>query len=290
MRGRLGADRDRRDSARGVSGFPALFASAPLLGRRVHGVPARRADRDRRVRRADGRARETSRCSRSAFRYRGSSARSPPASRSITSAFAPRSALFARGSAESRSRCSRIGASSFPRGHRDVGHGAPRRRARAAAPSDAAPGVCGERAALDGMGPALDLRADLRREDRLVGLSRSGSSFRRSPRRPLPSGSSMGAIARRLTEHQVLTGALFLAGAVYLVYPLLDERARTPRAVVHARASGSEAASRWCCRCCTRTRRPGASARQRRRAAVARQHDVGRRAACARAPSARRSE
>ena len=31
---------------------------------------------------------------------------------------------------------------------------------------------------------------------------------------------SMGAIARRLSEHQVLTGALFLAGAVYLVYPL----------------------------------------------------------------------
>ena len=31
---------------------------------------------------------------------------------------------------------------------------------------------------------------------------------------------SMGRIARRLTEHQVLTGALLLAGAVYLVYPL----------------------------------------------------------------------
>ena len=30
----------------------------------------------------------------------------------------------------------------------------------------------------------------------------------------------MGRIARRLTEHQVLTGALLLAGAVYLVYPL----------------------------------------------------------------------
>jgi MFS family permease len=31
---------------------------------------------------------------------------------------------------------------------------------------------------------------------------------------------SMARIARRLTEHQVLTGALLLAGAVYLVYPL----------------------------------------------------------------------
>jgi MFS family permease len=31
---------------------------------------------------------------------------------------------------------------------------------------------------------------------------------------------AMGAIARRMTEHQVLTGALLLAGAVYLVYPL----------------------------------------------------------------------
>ncbi len=31
---------------------------------------------------------------------------------------------------------------------------------------------------------------------------------------------SMGAIARRLTEHQVLTGSLLLAGAVFLVYPL----------------------------------------------------------------------
>ena len=30
----------------------------------------------------------------------------------------------------------------------------------------------------------------------------------------------MGAIARRMTEHQVLTGALLLAGAVFLVYPL----------------------------------------------------------------------
>jgi MFS family permease len=30
----------------------------------------------------------------------------------------------------------------------------------------------------------------------------------------------MGAIARRMSEHQVLTGALLLAGAVYLVYPL----------------------------------------------------------------------
>jgi MFS family permease len=31
---------------------------------------------------------------------------------------------------------------------------------------------------------------------------------------------SMGKIVRRLNEHQVLTGALLLAGAVYLVYPL----------------------------------------------------------------------
>ena len=30
----------------------------------------------------------------------------------------------------------------------------------------------------------------------------------------------MGRISRRMTEHQVLTGALLLAGAVYLVYPL----------------------------------------------------------------------
>src|SRR4029450_13732200 len=31
---------------------------------------------------------------------------------------------------------------------------------------------------------------------------------------------SMGTIARRLTEHQVLTGSLLLAGAVFVVYPL----------------------------------------------------------------------
>src|SRR6185295_15124149 len=31
---------------------------------------------------------------------------------------------------------------------------------------------------------------------------------------------SVGAIARRLTEHQVLTGSLLIAGAVFVVYPL----------------------------------------------------------------------
>jgi MFS family permease len=40
--------------------------------------------------------------------------------------------------------------------------GAARWRAGAAAPPDAAPGVCGECAARDGLGSALDLRADLR--------------------------------------------------------------------------------------------------------------------------------
>ncbi len=89
---------------------------------------------------------------------------------------------------------------------------------------------------------------------------------------------SMGTIARRLTEHQVLTGVAAARGRRLRRLPAVDQRARTPRALVHARpgsreqpADGAVAAAHARA---ARTHRRGG-----RRSAVARQHDVGRRAA-----------
>jgi pyridoxamine-phosphate oxidase len=70
------------------------------------------------------------------------------------------------------------------------------------------------------VGLALGVRADLRRAHRTLRLrdrTRPLVVRRRDLCRPLLDGEDRAA---DLNEHQVLTGALLLAGAVYLVYPL----------------------------------------------------------------------
>ena len=118
--------------------------------------------------------------------------------------------------------------------------------ARAAAPPHAAPRVRGQRAAVAGLGPAHDLRADLRR---------AGSACRRREIGVVLSSFAAATFVVRFFDAddrapadasiRCSPAALLLAGAVFFVFPFLHERAGADRAVVHARTRARAAASRW---------------------------------------------
>ena len=97
-----------------LPGLPALFASAADPRHRLHGVPGRDAERDRRARSARRRAHGTSACSRSAIRSRASSGRWSRASRSTISGFAATFALLAVDPLHPARSCSRSGRLALP--------------------------------------------------------------------------------------------------------------------------------------------------------------------------------
>ena len=180
--GRIGPDRHRGDAAVRAAGHAGAVRERGAARRRVHGVPDRGPEHDGRARRTgdavaqfqSARARLLGvRIHRPALRR--SRDRPIRVSRDLRGLRAG-SAHPARGAGQ-RPACS-------PRAAPCRRRHAPRRRAGAAAPSDAAARVRDQRAAFAGLGPAHDIRAGLRGEDRSFGVGDRRRARRRSrPRR-----------------------------------------------------------------------------------------------------------
>ncbi len=181
--GSIGAGRRRALAGASCRDCPRSSPAPSLVGRRVHAVPGRRAERDRRNGRAVASARTTSACSRSAIRSPDSAGRSSPASRSTTSGIAATFAVLALLPLVPVAVLA-AGRLALPGPHPARAARRAGQRARTAAPSQQLRRVfVDQRAARDGLGPAHDRDPDLRRARSACRRRRSASSSRRSPPR-----------------------------------------------------------------------------------------------------------